>query len=174
MDMTLSTPTSTSSVINALKWRHNGRDGLSNHQLHHCLLNRLFRRVAHAPGMPETVPSHRVQRKPLVINPGMHHGACIKHVPWCMSGSLTRGGEENQPGILGACATRNFAYLVRGPRTNTLAAASFLCETVQSFAERLATVFQISIKTRIIIKRPYRVIETESGENAVANCDLIL
>ena len=26
-----------------LQWRHNGRDGVSNHQPHHCLLNRLFR-----------------------------------------------------------------------------------------------------------------------------------
>ena len=28
---------------NPLQWRHNGRDGVSNHQPHHCLLNRLFR-----------------------------------------------------------------------------------------------------------------------------------
>ena len=28
----------------ALRWRHNGRDGVSNHQLYDCLLNRLFRR----------------------------------------------------------------------------------------------------------------------------------
>ena len=27
-----------------LEWRHNGRDGVSNHQPHHCLFNRLFRR----------------------------------------------------------------------------------------------------------------------------------
>ena len=27
-----------------LLWRHNGRDSVSNHQLHDCLLNRLFRR----------------------------------------------------------------------------------------------------------------------------------
>ena len=27
-----------------LQWRHNGRDGVSNHQPHPCLLNRLFRR----------------------------------------------------------------------------------------------------------------------------------
>ena len=27
-----------------LRWRHNGRDGVSNHQPHDCLLNRLFRR----------------------------------------------------------------------------------------------------------------------------------
>ena len=26
-----------------LQWRHNGRDGVSNHQPHHCLLNCLFR-----------------------------------------------------------------------------------------------------------------------------------
>ena len=28
----------------SLLWRHNGRDGVSNHQPHDCLLNRLFRR----------------------------------------------------------------------------------------------------------------------------------
>ena len=28
----------------ALQWRHNGHTGVSNHQPHHCLLNRLFRR----------------------------------------------------------------------------------------------------------------------------------
>ena len=28
----------------ALHWRHNDHDGVSNHQLHGCLLNRLFRR----------------------------------------------------------------------------------------------------------------------------------
>ena len=27
-----------------LRWRHNGSDGVSNHQHHHCLLSRLFRR----------------------------------------------------------------------------------------------------------------------------------
>ena len=30
--------------INALHWRHNDHDGVSNHQPHGCLLNRLFRR----------------------------------------------------------------------------------------------------------------------------------
>ena len=28
----------------ALRWRHNGRDSISNHQPYRCLLNRLFRR----------------------------------------------------------------------------------------------------------------------------------
>ena len=31
-------------VSGALRWRHNERDGVSNHQPHDCLLNRLFRR----------------------------------------------------------------------------------------------------------------------------------
>ena len=45
----------------------------------------------------------------------MHHGTCVTHVPWCMSGLLTSGGGENAPGIPGACAIRNLTYLIRGP-----------------------------------------------------------
>ena len=63
----------------------------------------------------ERFPRHRLQRKPLVSDLGRHHGTCVTHVPWCMSGSLIRGGGENVPGIPGACATRKSAYLVRGP-----------------------------------------------------------
>ena len=58
---------------------------------------------------------HRLQRKPLVNGPGLHHDTCVTHVPWCMSGSLTRGGGENVTGIPGACVTRKFTYLTRGP-----------------------------------------------------------
>ena len=29
-------------TYSTLRWRHNGHDGVSNHQPHHCLLNRLF------------------------------------------------------------------------------------------------------------------------------------
>ena len=29
--------------------------------------------------------------RPAVSDPDMHHGTCMKHVPWCMPGSLTRG-----------------------------------------------------------------------------------
>ena len=28
---------------------------------------------------------------PWVSDPDMHHGTCVTHVPWCMSGSLTSG-----------------------------------------------------------------------------------
>ena len=42
-------------------------------------------------------PRARLQRKPPVTDPGMHCGTCGTHVPWCMSGSLTRGGGETFP-----------------------------------------------------------------------------
>ena len=43
-------------------------------------------RIAHAPRMPGTFsPPSRVS------NPDMHHGKCVTHVPWCMSGSLISG-----------------------------------------------------------------------------------
>ena len=71
--------------------------------------------VVHAQEIREGFPRHRLQRKPLVSDSGMHHGTCVTHVSWCMPGSLTRGGGKNVPGIPGACATRNFTYLARGP-----------------------------------------------------------
>ena len=70
-------------------------------------------------------PVAELYRKPLFSNPGMHRGTCGTHVPWCMPGSLTRGGGENVPGIPGACATRNFTYLVRGPWVQAMSVAFF-------------------------------------------------
>ena len=64
-----------------------------------------------------------LKKKTLVSDPGMHHVTCLTHVPWCMSVSLTCGGGGNVPGIPGACAVDNFAYLVRGPRRSV----SMLC-----------------------------------------------
>ena len=58
---------------------------------------------------------------PQVSDPGMHHGTCMTHVPWCMPGSLTSGflwsqwREKNVSGIFGACANRKFTYLARYP-----------------------------------------------------------
>ena len=34
----------------------------------------------------ERFPRRRLQRKPLVSDPGMHHGTWATHVRWCMSG----------------------------------------------------------------------------------------
>ena len=75
----------------------------------------------------------RLGRKPLVSDPGMHHGTCVTHVPWCMSGSLTRCGGDNVPGIPGACATRNITYLVRSPcRQNAQIRVSTVCSCLFS------------------------------------------
>ena len=68
----------------------------------------------------ERFPHHRLQMKPLVSDPSMHHGMCVTHVPWCMSGSLANVDWENVPGIPGACATHNFTYLARGLLVLTL------------------------------------------------------
>ena len=42
--------------------------------------------VVHAPGMPGTFSS-----PPRVSYPDIHHGTCVRHVPWCMPGSLNSG-----------------------------------------------------------------------------------
>ena len=65
-------------------------------------------------------PRHRLQTKRLVSHPRMLRDMRDTHMPWCMSGSLTGGGRENVPGILGACATHNFTHLERGPCLNLL------------------------------------------------------
>ena len=61
----------------------------------------------------EPFPRHRRQRKPQVSDPGMHHGTCVTHVPWCMPGSLIRDGRENVPGFPGEC---NPQFCVSGKR----------------------------------------------------------
>ena len=92
-------------------------------------------RVAHAPTMPATLFRHWLQRKLLVSDSGMHHGTCVTHMPWCMSGSLTRGGGENVSGIPGACATRKFTHLVRGP----LVEPTLKCRSVNSTQTHINT-----------------------------------
>ena len=63
----------------------------------HGLLTRYAKlRVAHASWMPGMFTRHRLQRKTLVSDPSMHHGTCVTHVLWCMSGSLTRGDGEKR------------------------------------------------------------------------------
>ena len=79
------------------------------HYLHGPFPRHAKLRVAHAPG---TFSRHRLQRKLLVND--LHHSKYVTHEPWCMSGSLTLGGGEKVPGIPGACASRNFPYLIRG------------------------------------------------------------
>ena len=54
-------------------------------------------------------PIQRLQRKPLVSDPGMHH----KHMHHARA--VMYVGFANPQRIPGAIATRDFAYLGRGP-----------------------------------------------------------
>ena len=73
-------------------------------------------RVAHASGMPGTFSP-----PPWVSVPDMHHSMCMMHLLWCKPGSLISGFlwlvgcGENIPRFPGACPTRTYTYLVRGP-----------------------------------------------------------
>ena len=58
----------------------------------------------------ERFTHHRLQRKPLVSDLSMRHARAVMHV-----GIANPRGGEHVPGIPGACATRNFAYLVSNP-----------------------------------------------------------
>ena len=90
--------------------------------------------------MPGRFSRHRLQKKPLVSDRGMHHGTCYVGIAY-------RGGGENDPSIPGACATRN-PYLASGPcravRRNTRRVGrATLCLGVNwDFAEWLG--FQIT------------------------------
>ena len=81
-------------------------------------------------------------KKPLVSDPGMHYGTRVSHVPWCMSGSLTRGGGENVPGIPGACASRN----KRPMGTSSASLAVF---------ERNPLVMDVFLRKHCNVERPY-------------------
>ena len=71
---------------------------MSAHVEHNRPLARYVKlRIVNAPGMPGTFPRYPFQRKSLVIYPGVHHGTCTTHVPWCMSGSITLGGGKTFP-----------------------------------------------------------------------------
>ena len=51
-------------AFNSLRWRHNGRDSVSKHKLHECLLNRLFR--------------HRTKKTSKLPVTGL----CVGNSPW--------------------------------------------------------------------------------------------
>ena len=109
----------------------------------HGLLTKYVKlRVAHAPGMPGTFSPPPTSKEIA----GMHHGTCVTHVPWCMSGSLNCSGGENVPSILRVCATRNFTYLARGPwRSISRIAAGTVVTRSPWIASRLLGVDCISM-----------------------------
>ena len=106
----------------------------------------------------ERFPCHRRQGKPLISDPDMHHHTCVTHVPWCMSGSLTRGGGENVPGIPGACATLNFTYLARGPwpfwARHTKPASEFKWDLHATHPQKPMEISRIDLKCFVSIRHP--------------------
>ena len=72
-------------------------------------------RVARAPGIPGTFSPPPTSKETTSYWSRYVPRRCVTHVPWFMSGSLTRDGGENVPG---ACTTRNFTYLSRGPSSD--------------------------------------------------------
>ena len=80
--------------------------------------------VAHAPGMPGTFSP------PLwVSDPDVHHGTCVTHVTWCISGVLWirwRGKPSRHSRRM-----RNAQFYVSGKRSmETLSSLLALCEVV--------------------------------------------
>ena len=81
--------------IQSLRWRYNGHDGVSNHQPHHCLLNRLFRRrskktsklrvtglsVGNSPGIGE-FPAQMASNADNVSIWWRHHGLDDPNTDW--------------------------------------------------------------------------------------------
>ena len=79
---------------NPLRWRQNGRDSVSNHQTHDCLLNRLFRRrskktsklrvtglcAGNSPGTDE-FPAQMASNAENVSIWWRHHGHSLKPHP---------------------------------------------------------------------------------------------
>ena len=70
-----------------LRWRHNGRDSVYNHQLHDCLLNGLFRRRSkkttklHVTGLCGTgeFPAQMASNVENVSTRWRHHGRTLCH-----------------------------------------------------------------------------------------------
>ena len=89
---------SMATLVQIMAWHQTGDKPWASYQI------RKIAGCACAGNAGNVFPRRRFQRKPLVSDPGMHHGTCVTHVPWCMSGSLTCGDGENVPGIPGACA----------------------------------------------------------------------
>ena len=116
-------------------------------------------------------PHRRLQRKSLVSDPGMHHGTCVTHVPWCMSGSLTRGGGENVPGIPGACApailriwreAHESSFCITGPFTGIRQS-----QPTRASNTGVGVLFPVSPKKMLNKKSIYSLCETHQGSYEV-------
>ena len=76
--------------VRLLQWRHNQRYGVSNHQHHDSLLNRLFRRRSRKPWKPRVTGIcggiHRTGDRRTLRTKGQWRGKCVHLMksPWWM------------------------------------------------------------------------------------------
>ena len=88
-------------IAAALGWRHNGRDGVSNHQLYQCLLNHLFRRKSKKTSklrvtglcsrnspVTDEFPAQITSNAENVSIWRRHHGLCR----WCYAHGVSKQG----------------------------------------------------------------------------------
>ena len=86
--------------------------------------------VAHAPWMPRTFSP-----PPLVSDLGMHHDTCVTHVPWCMSGSLTRGWQGKRSRHSRRMRNPQFYVSGKRPVQSHLQAQAWFCWSFDSSNE---------------------------------------
>ena len=100
---------------------------------------------AHAPGMsgtfsPPPISKEAASYRSRHASRHVHHGTCVTHVRWCMSGSLTRSGMRNP----------QFYVSGKRPTTNVLKRIGTCCiihrphELVNSRQQRFPTVLLIT------------------------------
>ena len=92
----------------SLQWRHNERDGVSNHQPHNCLLNRLFRRRSKKKKLSFRVTSLCAGNSPVTVEFPAQRARNADNVSiwWRHHGTLWRAGTFL--GYLVKCYTRSF------------------------------------------------------------------
>ena len=117
------------------------------------LARHVMLRIAHAPGISGTFSPPSTPKEMLVSDPGMHYGACITHVPWCMSGLLTRSGGENVPSIPGACTTRTFTYLTIAQKVQTCQIGTETTSRVFKKMKKLKLVTRCAMNIKSIVFR---------------------
>ena len=74
----------------------------------------------------ERFSRHRLQRRSLVSDLGMHHGTRVTHVPWYLSWSLTRGGGGGRTRSRHSQRMRNPQFYVSSTRP-MYTAAMYIC-----------------------------------------------
>ena len=113
--------------ICTLRWRHKGRDGVSNHQPHDCFLDRLFRRrskktsklrvtglcVGNSPGTGE-FPSQMASNADNVFIWWRHHECEIWSMVYCST--LVNAVLCSISRLIGSCLTAFDFMIVQGQR----------------------------------------------------------